>query len=1830
MMPDKNSDHLPENTLPEEVPSGTENAELTDDITPLATTGGNSFNGVTNFSTYLQGGVDQRTGTYSAKILLGILQGNNLTAPGYEVSVSYSPLEATADSPFGKGWKVNDGVVQINKNKATLLLPAGDILSLNVNYTDIGPQPVTSVDFNCTSSDAGVSSTILSIKGAYRDNLIGGRTGAVTVTLRDGSTLIYGTLDAAAGSQGVIGSYFLSEIINENGQSTRFERDTKTTLLTSIEAYHGGRAQFDYQDGVTVVDISTANAAEKQNFRLNKNGNGELHLIENTSLGDYLKWNLSYQTVTDNTDKSLIKTIYGSGSVSLLSGITSPGGGTESVVWSAKAKFENLPEVSTTPHVTTCTRALKAGQASGAVTARYEYGRDIASAIIGEAFNPEGYYEAACVTEGDSTDNHVTVNYWKFNQDNMGAEQEAWDVILRGSDKDLGPFALLAKIADKEQYPALVGQKSVQFYPAPGGNPVLAKLATNTKTTYINRINGTDYPRTEEHTFKYDDQGNLTQEKRPDGSQVDYTYYPAAGETVNGVVNCPANPQKVIGNLKTLVHTPRQTSYSTPKTSTRYFYKAATLFAVNTVLLSRQEEWRDTVKLSQTTLKYNETGDFFGTLASSEETTYGSDGKAYVTTSAHAYSKNGRLLTVKNTVTTHDKLAVTSSVTKSIDSGLVYAKTDVRGNTVAYTYDKLGRMLTRVTNKGTAYAFTDTQSYGVVGVNGTGGLPDPAGSTKYTGWMLSTSTRQPGVKHLILTDSMGRLVATWLTDPKHDNGNWMLMQSVEKYTSGNRPAEMRAFDLIEGRQIKNITTLKYTYDSGMVTTSTDTNQVAAHSEERMVDSLSGTPGAVASTRTWTSGTLNGGQRSATAVEWKDMNGLVLRGELRDETDAVLSAVTYDYDGLNRLRKSTDELGRVTTFEYDARDRVSVTILPDGSRVTRDYAPFSAAALTTGIGVTPSGKAKIALGTQMFDGLGRNTQSVSGGRTYSWTFTGSSPVPATMTTPKKETLSYTTLPQLGDVMETVKDGATAGKNISNTYSYDGKTGLMSGDTDISGRKTTNVYNPQGVMTSQTITSADGKQTKTTSAGYSPAGRMLDKTDVTGAKTTYIYDGTGRLANIQDRDVRVTLTYDALGRVYQTTRHPADTAMLGMTTTLTFDARGREETRKVESMMLNRALKGYTMTSAWYDNGQLKSRAVTSQGGTSGDLRQEAYTYDTRNRLETYTCSGAQQPKDPAGNTIKKQALIWDALDNLTQCDTTFQDAVLPQLTGDRLVYTYDTTDRTQLRVMTHTNLVGDILHGEPLVTILDYDANGNLIRDEQGRTLKWNAVSQLTGMEGTTLIPPETRKVTLTQDATGTPASRKETLTPLIGATQTTTRDWYYGGDGLQAELNGDGSLSRMADSNTQMDVAKDGTRTTRLMSADGQQSPQLNAGTDEWHNWGPFGECPPPVGKELTGYTGEHRDPWTGNYYLGQRQYSPAMRHFTSPDSLSPFGAGGINAYAYCGGDPVNNTDPTGHFAQYDEYYDRMARKAYQEKLDARRAASNDPFVKSLPMALAIIGVLAGIVTFGAAAGVVLAGALTAAALLGAVAGVATVVGASLSIASIATAESNPELSRRLGFAASVFDIVSLIDLPLSIGNGIQKISRWISRKVATRGIGAARNANGLVRAGEAEIDGVKAVYYSNTPKDAQNYVAGSRGENAYSRSFNRNGAEIYSTAYQTEGSTAERFARDAMKRGQKVSVYSGIHGQPNGEFGPASSQLLAEDIARYAGTNISVINTPANTGVLAGHLQAAKKGETVILAFCHSSVNKYQTGANIQGAANILPHIPVNPKNGPLWFLQY
>lgn len=67
----------------------------------------------------------------------------------------------------------------------------------------------------------------------------------------------------------------------------------------------------------------------------------------------------------------------------------------------------------------------------------------------------------------------------------------------------------------------------------------------------------------------------------------------------------------------------------------------------------------------------------------------------------------------------------------------------------------------------------------------------------------------------------------------------------------------------------------------------------------------------------------------------------------------------------------------------------------------------------------------------------------------------------------------------------------------------------------------------------------------------------------------------------------------------------------------------------------------------------------------------------------------------------------------------------------------------------------------------------------------------------------------------------------------------------------------------------------------------------------------------LSLFNGERPDPISGYTNLGNgyRAFSPYLKRFSRPDDWSPFGKGGVNPYAYCIGDPINRSDPSGHMS---------------------------------------------------------------------------------------------------------------------------------------------------------------------------------------------------------------------------------------------------------------------------------------------------------------------------------
>ena len=112
-------------------------------------------------------------------------------------------------------------------------------------------------------------------------------------------------------------------------------------------------------------------------------------------------------------------------------------------------------------------------------------------------------------------------------------------------------------------------------------------------------------------------------------------------------------------------------------------------------------------------------------------------------------------------------------------------------------------------------------------------------------------------------------------------------------------------------------------------------------------------------------------------------------------------------------------------------------------------------------------------------------------------------------------------------------------------------------------------------------------------------------------------------------------------------------------------------------------------------------------------------------------------------------------------------------------------------------------------------------------------------------------------------------------------------------------------------TTQDSTTDTTLLATDSQRSvlQVLENTQPRAMAYLPYGHRAAQSGlSSLLGFNGERADPVTGHYLLGNgyRVYNPVLMRFNSPDSWSPFGRGGLNAYAYCDGDSVNKVDPMG------------------------------------------------------------------------------------------------------------------------------------------------------------------------------------------------------------------------------------------------------------------------------------------------------------------------------------
>ncbi|GAB7529469.1 RHS repeat-associated core domain-containing protein [Pseudomonas sp. 3A(2025)] len=990
------------------------------------------------------------------------------------------------------------------------------------------------------------------------------------------------------------------------------------------------------------------------------------------------------------------------------------------------------------------------------------------------------------------------------------------------------------------------------------------QLPSEVTTRWVMK-NGTD-PRDETVVTEYDTYGNPVLERQANGVEQTSVWYLGDG-TEEG---CPRDPEGFVRHLKHQTVTPAAGDGAAQTLRTEYTY-----VALPALTDSRLAEWltveQEVLWLvlatpreqQRTTFSYYDTPAVSLSHGQVQQQTVTLNGKSTVTEYAYSLHDGTGLaesvLGTVQTLTGFDGTTKVITLEHSLLNGEPLLTRDDNDVEIRYQYDVLGRVTRETVAPGSPlYEASRVYTYRLCATPG-----DRAEQTMLDVKQVKTLTRLDGLNRVIYEE--------------RDDADNLSRAGVPRQTYAatydvwGRLVSETEYDWLDDRQLP--LTRRLDYDEwGEQYLETGPDGVSNYQQTNPVGTAQWR-GPVQ--RSWRETAV--GNRSGVTETWLNLFEQPVHVErflAGQDSPVRVSLSESTYDGLGRLHKEqqrVDQAQRSTAYSYDAFDRTVMTTLADGVLVRRWYAEHSSEDLPVRIRVDENNDQKV-LGEQVFDGLDRRIEATTGGRKQTFSYAPGQRQPESVTTASGQVIAYEYNPQLGEEpSRRTLPGLAAG-----IYNYDPQNARLL-DCQEQDEHLTRTYFSTGELQSETRRFGAGPDYNM-HYRYSRLGRLLSYTDVLGQEQTCTYDTYGRLGLTQLGSLRSVFTYDPFGRTATiTTTDTAGGQSLGIT--LEYDDFDRETLRVFDLDGVEQR-----MVQHWNAADELVQRTLTEGAEV---LRDEHYSYDDHGRLEIYECTGSQPPVDPYGKAIDRQVFIFDGLDNIRTVSTSFKEGGIGS--SNRATYAYTGQDPAQLTSITNN-------HADyPNLISLSYDPDGNLLQDEAGRTLVYDALSRLIEVNGSGGGPGHYRYDPLDtlsgQDGGDTPEHRfyrDGELTTRITGTQNST--YLRGADQVLAERSGNHNRLLAGDhNNTVLNQLDNGTATSNRYTAYGHRdAAPANGGVD---------------------FNGELSEPDTGWQLLGNgyRAYNPVLMRFHSPDSLSPFDEGGVNGYMYCMGDPVNQVDPEGH-----------------------------------------------------------------------------------------------------------------------------------------------------------------------------------------------------------------------------------------------------------------------------------------------------------------------------------
>jgi RHS repeat-associated protein len=572
-------------------------------------------------------------------------------------------------------------------------------------------------------------------------------------------------------------------------------------------------------------------------------------------------------------------------------------------------------------------------------------------------------------------------------------------------------------------------------------------------------------------------------------------------------------------------------------------------------------------------------------------------------------------------------------------------------------------------------------------------------------------------------------------------------------------------------------------------------------------------------------------------------------------DGTHSQVTYDAVG--QVIAKTDQAGKVTRYEYDAQNRLTAVVDSLNQRTKYEY---DLAGNLTGVVDANGGETH-----HQYDALNRRTLTI-------------------LPLGQQSAISYDAV---GNVLSNTDFN---GKRISHEY-------------DLLNRLSANRFQDSSQDTLFTYT-LDGQIAKSvnqqgqTTYTYDAQNRMLSKTDSNGQFIHYAYDIVGNLTHLTTAHNTTTYSYDPFHRLAQV----SDST--GQTTRYSHDSvdnlirkdlpNGVVETREYDVLnrltSLEQAKSGVVISGYDYLFDAVGNRTAIQEANG----RQTSYTYDDLYRVISET--------------------VTDALSG--QVTTAYgYDAI-----GNRLSQTHSGEGVTTYSYDGNSRLLAENHAGN--VTQYTYDNNGNVLSKvsaAQTSAYQWNDKHEL--VSANTVEGAETQQVFYKYNADGTRASQTvdgvETryLVDTNRSYAAVVEEQSAGGVPSVSYTHGDRRYDHGHDLISQLRDGKttfyhgDGLGSTRILT-------DFSGVVTDSYLYDAYGKLLSSVGETVNNYlyTGEQFDSALGEYYLRARYYDPSSGRFTSRDPFEGILTDPLSLakYPYTQGNPVNATDPSGLFAQFD------------------------------------------------------------------------------------------------------------------------------------------------------------------------------------------------------------------------------------------------------------------------------------------------------------------------------